>query len=353
MPKAFPKYPARDQVVEYLESYAAHHAIAIEFGKQVTGLRRTSDGWNISADGEDWQARFVILATGIAAHPYMPEITGRDSFPGSVLHSSDYSNAAAFQGNRVLVVGFGNSGGEIACDLAENGVNTTLSVRGPVNVLPREIFGIPVLSWAIAQARLAPALADRLSAPLIRWAVGDIRRLGLEKSRKGPTAQVVEDGRVPLIDAGTLDCLRRGDIVLKKGIDTIEGARVRFDDGTAAHVDAIVCATGFRPDLRGLLPDATDLLDRSGQPLSSGAESGRGGLYFCNYHLARTGQLREAGIEAGLIADHIVAEQTRNPADIPPEFRARRIREVTPEGDNAPPEVETGEQALPKLRLTR
>ena len=217
---------------------------------------------------------------------------------GAKATSLDKKIGAAFAGQEVLVVGFGNSGGEIACALAENGVNTTLSVRGPVNVLPRDIFGIPVLSWAIAQSRMSPALADRLSAPLIRWAVGDIRRYGLEKSRKGPTAQVVEDGRVPLIDAGTLDCLRRGEIVLKNGIESAEGARVHFADGTAAQVDAIVCATGYRPDLRSLLPDAADLLDRSGQPHASGAEGGRGGLYFCNYHLARTGQLREAGLQA-------------------------------------------------------
>jgi len=353
MPKAYPKYPSRDQVIEYLESYVDHNEISVELGERVTELRRSPDGWNVSTEASVWKARFVIMATGIAASPYSPDLPGLDSFAGEVMHSSGYTNAAAFQGRRVLVIGFGNSGGEIACDLAENGVDTALSVRGPVNVLPREIFGVSALSWAIAEAWMPPWLADRVSAPLIRWALGDIRRLGLEKSKKGPTAQVVEDGRVPLIDAGALDCLRRDEIVLRQGVDSVEGGRVRFVDGSSAQVDAIICATGYRPDLRELLPDAADLLDRHGHPLESGSRSGRGGLYFCNYHLARTGQLREAGIQAGIIADDIDAERLRNPADIPPEFRARRVRAVTPQGDSAVSAANETEQPLPKLHLTR
>ena len=71
-----------------------------------------------------------------------------EGFDGPILHSSAYRNPAAFAGKRVLVVGFGNSGGEIALDLAEAGVDVALSVRGPVNILPRDLLGLPILTWA-------------------------------------------------------------------------------------------------------------------------------------------------------------------------------------------------------------
>jgi cation diffusion facilitator CzcD-associated flavoprotein CzcO len=85
----------------------------------------------------------VIVATGFADWPYRPHWLGEELFGGDIRHSSAYRNTAPYKGKRVLVAGIGNSGGEIAFDLAEAGVEVALSVRGPVNIVPREIFGIP------------------------------------------------------------------------------------------------------------------------------------------------------------------------------------------------------------------
>ena len=79
-----------------------------------------------------------------------------------MLHSDEYTNGEPFRGRRVLVVGFGNSGGEIAIDLCEHGAHTSLAVRGAVNVIPRELFGIPILAIGILQSRLPPRTESTL-----------------------------------------------------------------------------------------------------------------------------------------------------------------------------------------------
>src|SRR6202040_1528459 len=123
-------------------------------------------------------------------------------YQGHVVHSSEYRNPAPYAGKRVLVVGFGNSGGEIALDLANAGVQVALAVRSPVQVLPRELLGLPILTWAIFYRRLPARVVDLINAPILRLAVGRIESLGLRRGSKGPRQMVEKDGRVPLIDIG-------------------------------------------------------------------------------------------------------------------------------------------------------
>ena len=98
-----------------------------------------------------------MMATGWADFPYTPNWPGQADYRGEILHSSRYRNPAPYAGKRVLVVGFGNSGGEIALDLAEADVAVTLAVRGPVKILPRDLLGLPILSWAICRPGCRPA----------------------------------------------------------------------------------------------------------------------------------------------------------------------------------------------------
>src|SRR6202040_4020627 len=88
-------------------------------------------------------------------------------YQGHVVHSGEYRNPAPYAGKRVLVVGFGNSGGEIALDLATAGVDVALAVRGPVQILPRNLLGFPILAWAILYRRLPARLVDRINAPVL------------------------------------------------------------------------------------------------------------------------------------------------------------------------------------------
>jgi cation diffusion facilitator CzcD-associated flavoprotein CzcO len=226
-----------------------------------------------------------------------------ESYRGVAVHSSDYRNPAPYAGKRVLVVGFGNSGGEIALDLAEAGVGVALAVRGPVQILPRDLLGLPILTWAIMYQHLPARVVDFVNAPILRLALGSMEKLGLRRAAKGPRRMVEEDGRVPLIDVGTLGRIRDGSIVIRGGIDRLTTDGVVFDDGRSEDFDAIVLATGFRPDLRPLLPDVRDVFDDKGMPLAVGRSTAAPGLYFCGQIASPTGQLRAIGLEAQRIAD--------------------------------------------------
>jgi cation diffusion facilitator CzcD-associated flavoprotein CzcO len=307
MPDHYPKYPSRDQLIAYLEDYADHHGIKPRFGMRVLGVKR-GKGWIIETDTEALTVKQAIFATGIAGWPYRPEWQGLESFSGRVLHSSEYANPKPFAACSVLVVGLGNSGGEIAMDLADAGIDVSLSVRGPVNIVPRDLFGIPVLSFAILQRLLPYAVVDTLNAPILRLAVGNLEKFGLRRPAKGPVAQIVEDRKIPLLDIGTVDRIRRGMIAVRPGIKRISGADVHFDDGARRQFDVIIQATGYRPSLRSLLPDHHDTLDVSGAPIICGRATRHAGLFFCGYIAVSTGQLREIGLEAARIAKAIRAE---------------------------------------------
>jgi cation diffusion facilitator CzcD-associated flavoprotein CzcO len=302
MPRTYPTYPSREQVVEYLESYAARFDIQPVFNTRVSCIRRDGRHWCADAGQCPVHAPVAVVATGIADAPYRPSWPGLELYRGSILHSSEYRNSIPHAGKRVLVVGFGNSGGEIALDLANAGVDVTLAVRSAVQILPRDLLGFPILAWAILYRRLTARLVDRINAPILRLAVGRFETLGLSRAAKGPRQMVEEDGRVPLIDVGTLDKIRDGSIRIRGGIDRLVPDGVAFFDGTIEKFDAIVLATGFRPDLRRLIPDVEDVLDKRGMPLVTGGATSAAGLYFCGQITSSTGQLREIGFEARRIA---------------------------------------------------
>ncbi len=141
MPRGYPTYPSRAQVVDYLENYAGQLDIRPVFNAEVSRVVRDGIRWRVVANGEAMSAPIIIVATGIAHAPYRPSWPGMEAFGGGILHSRDYRNPEPFAGKRVLVVGFGNSGGEIALDLAEADVDVTLAVRSPVQVIPRDLLG--------------------------------------------------------------------------------------------------------------------------------------------------------------------------------------------------------------------
>ncbi len=310
MPSACGRYPSRAQVVDYLESYAARFDLKPVFSAAVVAIRRDGRMWRAEAGENLRSAPVVVVATGWADYPYAPTWPGMETFDGVVIHSSHYRNPKPYVGQRALVVGFGNSGGEIALDLAEAGVDITLSVRGPVNILPRDLLGLPILTWAIAQSPLPTRVADALNAPVIRLAVGSIEKLGLARAAKGPRQMIEEDGRVPLIDIGTVAQIRAGRIKVRGDIARFASKTVVFAQSPPEPFEAVILATGFRPDLRTLLPEAEGVLSDAGKPLVSGARTVERGLFFCGAIASPTGQLREIGIEAARIADAVLADRS-------------------------------------------
>lgn len=307
MPADRPRYPSRAQVVEYLEAYSRAERLDIAFGAEVTRVAPEPGGWRVQTDRGAERAEVVVFATGPNGTAHRPDWPGLDSFRGAVLHSAGYRNALPFAGRRVLVIGFGNSGAEIAQDLAEAGVETEVSVRGPVNLLPRELFGIPIARFGLLRAVFGPGVADRLTAPVLRAVLGRHEDYGLRRPAKGPVAQIVEDGRIPLIDQGVLAVIRSGRLPVRPGIERIEGEAVRFADGGSASYDVLLLATGYRVDLRPLLPDVPGVLDPDGRPLVSGGRTAAQGLYFCSYRASPAGQLYITQRESRAIAADVPA----------------------------------------------
>jgi cation diffusion facilitator CzcD-associated flavoprotein CzcO len=303
MPPSYPTYPSRLQVVEYFESYAARFDIRPVFNTVVSSIRRDGAQWCAQTAQGPICAPVVVMATGIADAPYRPSWPGSEVYRNPVIHSSEYRNPEPFAGKRVLVVGFGNSGGEVALDLADAGVDVALAVRGPVQILPRDLLGFPILAWAILYRPLPARLVDFINAPILRLAIGSIEKLGLRRAAKGPRQMVDEDGRVPLIDIGTLEKIRDGSIKIRGGIDRLTPEGMVFADGASDDFGAIILATGFRPDLRPLVPDVGGVFDGQGMPLVTGQATKAPGLYFCGQITSPTGQLREIGLEARRIAE--------------------------------------------------
>lgn len=307
MPRAFGRYPARENVVAYLENYAAHFGITPRFGVEARAIRRAAQGWRVETSAGGLEAPVVVVATGWADFPNTPQWPGMADYAGEILHSSAYKSGAAYKGKRVLVVGFGNSGAEIALDLCEHGAAATISQRSPVRILPRDLFGIPILSFAIAQSALPPRVADFINEPALRFSVGSIPALGFERADKGAMRMIAEDGRVPVLDVGAVAKIRAAEIQVRGAIDHFSRDGVAFAQESAEAFDAVVLATGFRPDLRALLPDAPETLDADGKPKASDGPSSAPGLYFIGTTLVATGQLRQIAIGAKAIARDVRA----------------------------------------------
>lgn len=309
MPRHFPRYISRDQLVAYLESYAAHFQLQPHFGQRVVAVQHQFGQWETRTQDSYYRSTNLVIATGYAREPYIPAWKGQESFRGFLIHTSAYRNGKPYQNKDVLVVGFGNSAGEIAIDLCEWGAKTVnMSVHGAVNVIGRDILGIPVLSLGILMDYLPPQLADALAAPLLKLTMGDLRKYGLSKLPYGPNVQIRRDGRVPLLDIGTVKLIKSGDIRIFGGIEQFEGEEVVFKDGKRQRFDAVILGTGYRPKVNQFLLDAGTVLDPHGAPLSSGVETDLPGLYFCGFYVSPTGMLREIGIEARKISQAIAGK---------------------------------------------
>lgn len=306
-PRDWPRYPSRDQVVEYLESYARHFELAPRFGQEVTRVERADGAWVVRTTTTEHRSRCVIVATGYNRRPRRPDWPGFEDFPGPVLHSREYQNGRALASRDVLVVGFGNSGAEITLDLWEHGARPAVVVRGPVNVIPRDLLGLPILSIAIPLSRLPPRLADALSRPAVRMALGDLGEIGLRRPGRGPFTDIAARDRIPVIDVGTIDLIRRGAARVRPGVERFEGDEVIFVDGTRERYDAVILATGNQPALDDFLVGAGAALDERGVPRASGVATPVPGLYFCGFYVSPTGMLRDIALEARRIARRIAA----------------------------------------------
>jgi cation diffusion facilitator CzcD-associated flavoprotein CzcO len=179
----------------------------------------------------------------------MPELPG--AFDGTIRHSVAYKSAEEFRGKRVLVVGGGNSGADIACDAALTADHAAISLRRGYHVIPKHILGKPADVFARDSPKLPFRLRQRIFGFLLRRLVGDTEKLGLPK----PDHRILESH--PLVNDQMLHHLRHGDLTALPGIARLDGDGVVFADGRRENFDEIVLATGYSwetPYLDGLDP---------------------------------------------------------------------------------------------------
>lgn len=213
MPATYPKYPSRDQFADYLAAYADEAGIDVRLSNEVSRVTHSNGSWLVeTSDGATLETGSVVVATGLNHVPTVPEYEGQETFEGEIVHSASYRNGEPYRGKRVLVVGFGNSAGEIALDLMEHGATVCISVRSPSVVVPREIMGIPITTVARFLSLFPPKIADGVSKAILGLLVGDVSELGIPIADWGPMEQITRKGKVPMLDVGTMAALRSGDI---------------------------------------------------------------------------------------------------------------------------------------------
>jgi putative flavoprotein involved in K+ transport len=303
LPRYYQQYPTKDQYAEYLRDYARHFELNVVAGCAVRGVGRIGGGerpgWLIASDCGDLRARVVVLATGQYGTPIVPAWPGRAEFGGALIHSANYKSGQPYADKRVLVIGIGNSGAEIAADLAEQGAAfVAISIRTQPPIVARDAFGMPAQRSSLVLTKLPPRLADVVARAVTRLAVGDLTRYGLRPPAWWPySAQ-----HVPVIDAGFVRELRRGRIAVRPNIMRFTACGVVFDDGRAEDFDAVIAATGYRCGLPELL-DLPGALGEQGEPaFPSGQPTSYPGLYFMGYTHSLRGHLYEANRDSRRLA---------------------------------------------------
>ena len=306
IPLTYPKYLSKDQYAAYLRSYAAHFDLRVVSGTQVKRVRQSQSGvrssWAVDTGSESWSAHVVVIATGQYCQPICPDWRGLSQYKGVTLHSSEYHSGRKFQNQRVLVIGAGNSGMEIAVDLGEQGASKVmLSVRSAPPVVPRDFLGTPAQVFGILMNSLPTALSDRVGRTFSRLALGDIRRYGLPS----PSWQPFSSHRTPVIDVGFASALKAGKISVRPAVDSFTSTEVIYQDNRQETFDAVIFATGFHTGLADLL-EPQGLIDKNSIPrFPSGAPTNCAGLYFMGYFDSLRGFLYESNLASRKLAQHI------------------------------------------------
>ncbi|MFN3262178.1 MAG: flavin-containing monooxygenase [Pikeienuella sp.] len=240
MPEEWPDYPRHDLILDYIRSFARAFGLYehARFGAAVSSARPAPGGWRVeTADGRAEIYRFLICASGATWDAAAPAIPGE--FAGRLRHARDYRGAEEFAGRRVLVVGCGNSGADIACDAAQRAAFAAISLRRGYWFIPKHFAGMPTDVYAARQPKVPLRLRQFVLKRRLRRMIGDMARLGLPE----PDHELLETH--PLMNDQVLHHLRHGDLVVRPDVARFEGDEVMFRDGTREAFDDVVLATGY------------------------------------------------------------------------------------------------------------
>lgn len=321
IPARYGRWVAKDDMADYLSAYARDHSLEPRFGTDVRRLERDDGRWVALTQHDTVTAGQVVMATGYSHTPVRPRWPGEHEFHGQVLHSSEYRGPSAYQGQRVLVVGAGNSGAEIATDLADGGAKEVrLSIRTPPNVIPRQVGPIPATLMAIPMDYLPARLVDPMNQLLRRATLGDLTPYGMPAAPRGVVAQARATGVTPTIDVGLSAALRAGRVTPVASLERFEGREAVFADGARFAPDTVIAATGYTTGLPAIVGHL-HVLDERGVPLMTGRKTlpGAPGLRFIGLSNPLKGQLLQIRIDARAIARDIIGP-------FPPRSYARAAR---------------------------
>lgn len=249
-PGAVDAYPTKDEVAEYLKTYAATFDLPVRTSTRISKVVKDGDRFVATADGASIEARQVVVATGPFQTPFVPDMSaGAD--PAIVqLHSSAYHRTGDLPSGAVLVVGGGNSGCQIARELtASHPVELSIAKKSPV--IPQRLLGRDIWWWGsklgVSKVTIDSKLGRRLST------------------------------RDPIIGQGPRSVARAG-VTLRKAVRSIAGRTVTFEDGTTSEPAAIVWATGFHGSYGWI--DVPGVLDEQGRPRHRRGVTPASGFFF-------------------------------------------------------------------------
>ena len=279
IPPDRPDFLSHAQFLAHLEAYADHFGLRerVTFRTSVARVEPSGGAWRVTLDGGETRSyRAVVVANGHLWDPRWPAFPGR--FDGTALHSHDYRTAAPFEGQRVLVVGIGNSAVDIAVDLTRRAERVVVSTRRGAWIMPKYLMGVPIDRWSAFLSRrvgLPTTLTRRIMARLIRLGVGDQRRFGLPR----PAHPMWREHAT--LSGDLLSAIGHGRIGVRPNVQRLDGDGVVFEDGQREPFDAIVYATGYRTTFPFLAPEVFAVADNAAVRLYRRiAAVDRPGLFF-------------------------------------------------------------------------
>lgn len=283
-PEDFPTFVSRQQLLDYCEDYARHFDIKPVFNQTIESIHKTNEGlWEVKTRDKTYYYKFVVVATGVNRVPFEPRWESIEDFNGTIIHSREYKNPAPFKGKKVLVVGMGNTGAEIAFDLANANVQVYLSVRGPVNIVPLELLGRPTQETALKLAKLPAWIGDKISILAQRLSIGKLDQYGIKTPKMAPSAQLRLTGKTPVIDLGAARLIRNGKIKVLPDIDHFDLQTIIFKNGREIEIDDVILCTGYLSKLEEFIPGIAPMLDRYDNPSSPVGTGAFQNMFFLGF----------------------------------------------------------------------
>jgi putative flavoprotein involved in K+ transport len=305
LPRDAGRFVGRDDYIAHLESFGRELDVRTGVGAQ--RVERFGSRWVVCTDDGEWPAEHVVVATGNERVPFRPEWPGRDGFRTSIRHVAEIARVADLAGRRVLLVGAGNSGVDMAGQLVDAGVDELwLSARTPPTILPLQFAGLPMDLVAMAARPLPERVRDLIAARVSAVAIGDLSAQGLQAPSVGPYRKLRTTGVTVAVDRGFARHLRAGRVHVVPEVRRLDGDRVVLRGGSTLDPDLVLLATGYRPGLEPLVGHL-GVLDPQGRPRAGPGRPAPGapGLWFVGYWPHLEGALRTHPGEARRVAAEI------------------------------------------------